>query len=504
MIFMNRLLIGRWLLMAVGGGDRKRDQRLTLVILLIAGLVRIPFLWRGFGGHPDEWYLIRSGLDFWLHGTYHPSRPVGYPLNEIMMAGLAWLGGAPACAIAATAASLAALVYMRCLAPYHGIADSFWLVLAFSFEPWFWSSGTHDLDYVWCLLSLLAAFYYVERRRLGVAGFACGLGFGFRPTSLLWIAPLFVRVVLVERRWRGVIRFGLSAAVSAVIPAWMILWWLIAAKSEAFYGIGWQFAAVTQAARSPEAAPALALYHLVELIGHIPALLLIAACYVNRHQLLALFRSREGWVWTYILIFTFLLLPFLSLSEKPEHMLPALPGLFMILGRCISNNWWKGLTTAFVFSAFVSFGFGYVGHAGGLSVELTTPSLRPGVLLWYAKRAQASNDSVLQTGSKLSQHSRIIRADSPNLDDLYVSALLKRGPASQARISCPLIPALVSSREDEPVEIRLSKGLPPPSPSYYSVLVCCNSISAVVSSYLPRWQENQLSGKIERLCASRK
>jgi hypothetical protein len=112
------------------GPARKREQRLTLIILLIAGLVRIPFLWRGFGGHPDEWYLIRSGLDFWLNGIYRPSRPAGYPLNELMMGGLAWLGRAPACAAAATAASLAALAYMRWLAPLHGIGGSFWLVLA--------------------------------------------------------------------------------------------------------------------------------------------------------------------------------------------------------------------------------------------------------------------------------------------------------------------------------------------------------------------------------------
>ena len=104
----------------------------------------------------------RSGLDFWLNGIYQPSRPAGYPLNEIMMGGLAWLGGAPACAAAAAAASLAALAYMRWLAPLHGIGDSFWLVLAFSFEPWFWSSGTHDLDYAWGVLALLTALYYTE------------------------------------------------------------------------------------------------------------------------------------------------------------------------------------------------------------------------------------------------------------------------------------------------------------------------------------------------------
>jgi hypothetical protein len=93
-----------------------------------------------------------------LHGTWFPSRPlVGNPLNEIMMGGLAWLGGAPACAIASMLASLATLAYLRALAPLYGIRDSFWMVLALAFEPWFWSSGTHCLDYIWGTGALVAA-----------------------------------------------------------------------------------------------------------------------------------------------------------------------------------------------------------------------------------------------------------------------------------------------------------------------------------------------------------
>ena len=490
---------------AVTGSDRKREQRLTLIILLIASLVRIPFLWRGFGGHPDEWYLIRSGLDLWLHGVYHPSRPAGYPLNEIMMAGLAWLGGAPACAAAATAASLAALAYMRRLAPLHGIEDSFWLVLAFSFEPWFWSSGTHDLDYVWGVLSLLAALYYVERRRPGSAGIACGLGFGFRPTSALWVAPLLLRVVFIERRWRRVLRFVLCAAIPALVPTGMVLWWLIAAQSEAFGGVAWQFSTVTQVIQNPFVAPALAVYRLIELIGHLPALLLIvAACYVNRDRLLGLFRGREGWVWTYVLIFAFLLLPFISLSEKPEHMLPALPGLFMILGRCISTVWWKAITASFILNAFVSFGFG---HGGGLlSIDFETPSLRPGVLLWYAERAEASNDLVARAGSELAEPSRIVRAGGggTHLDPFYVSALIERGPPSQAHISCPLIPARVSARDGTQLEIIPSRGLAGPAPSYYPLLVCCASNSALATSSLPGAWEDDLKALIPRFCTSDK
>src|SRR5579885_3690434 len=94
----------------------QQERRLTWLLLAIAAAARLPFWWHGFGGHPDEWLVIRSGLDIWLHGIYYPSRPTpGYPLNEILMGGLAWLGGEALCAAAATLASLVALFFIRAL-----------------------------------------------------------------------------------------------------------------------------------------------------------------------------------------------------------------------------------------------------------------------------------------------------------------------------------------------------------------------------------------------------
>jgi len=248
----------------------------------------------------------------------------------------------------------------------------------------------------------------------------------------------------------------------------------------------------------------LAGYHLIELIGHVPALLIIiAACSTYHERLFELFRSNEGWVWNFILIFVCLLPTFVIESGKPEYMLPALPGMFMILGRCISDNWWKALTGAFVFNAFVSFGFGHVPHAGGISIELAAPSLRPGALLWYADRAQAGNDRVAETGLELSEPSRLVHADREmdRLDDFYVSSLLGRGPARQARISCPLAPAFLSSPKSGPPEITPSKGLPKPRPLNYPILICCKSLSGLILSDTPSSQTDRLVDRIRGFCA---
>ena len=333
------------------------------------------------------------------------------------------------------------------------------------------------------------------------AGLACAVGFGFRPSSLLWIGPLFLRVVLIERRWQGVIRFAVWAAIPALVPtAFMVS--VIAWRPDAWANISAEPLSRVEYNLVPGLL--LAGYHFIELIGHIPALLIIiAACFTYHERLFELLRRNESWVWNFILIFVCLLPTFVIESGKTEYMLPALPGMFMILGRCITDNWWKAMTGAFVFNAFVSFGFGHVPHAGGIGIELAAPSLRPGALLWYAERARAGNERVTETGSELSEPSRLVHADREmdRLDDFYVSSLLGRGPARQARISCPLVPAFLSSPQGGPPEITSSKGLPKPRPLNYPILICCKSLSGLILSDTPSSQTDGLADRIRGFCA---
>ena len=396
-------------------------------------------------------------------------------------------------------ASLVTLAYLRALAPFYGIRDSFWPVLAFSFEPWFWSSGTHCLDYVWGTGSLVAALYYVERRQFAAAGLACAFGFGVRPTSLLWILPVFVRVCFLDRRWQGVLRFALWTAIPALIPALMMFSAIAADPKEALTATGNVTFYVSKAVRYPIVAPLLAFYHLIELMGHIPAMLLIAAaCYAARDRLYRLFRSGEGWLWINVAIFALLFAVFLNHSDKTEYMLPALPGVFLILGRCLYNNWWKAITVAFVFNAFVSFGVGHA-PAWGQPIELARPSLRSGALLWYASRAKGDNDEVSRLGSEMLAPSQIIRSDRDDLTSFYVSALLQRGPASQARVDCPLVEKLLSFPEGRP-KLGAANALSIYRASHYPILICCDSISTLVPHNTPLSREDEVKAVVRRSC----
>jgi hypothetical protein len=482
--------------------DRRHERRLTLLLLGIALLARVPFWWHGFGGHPDEWLVIRSGLDFWLHGTYYPSRVPGYPFDEFLMGGLAWLGGAAACAAGATAASLLTLAYLRGLAPLYGIRDWFWPVLAFSFEPWVWSSGTHGLDYIWGTGALIAALYYVERREFAGAGLACAIGYGFRATSLLWIIPV-IRVLLIERRWQGILRFALWAAVPALIPTVPMVWSLVT-RPDAWAGAGpLSGDNLSTLVHKYPTLLLLAAFHMAELFGIPAAIILLAGCWKYRSRFYSLLR-REGWPWIAVLIFLLLLPLFIEDSEKTEYMLPALPGVFLVLARCLSDRWWQALTIAFIFSAFVSFGFGRAIHPGGIRVAVAAPSLRPGALLWYSGRARDSNAAVERVGAELAQPSRIVRPghEFDRLDEFYVSSLLRRGPPAQARIACPLIPGRLSFPANEAPKITRTGGLPKPPPAYWPVLTCCTTNSAIVLWNTPSLDAAHLAGISRNLCAS--
>src|SRR5262249_39546619 len=153
----------------------------------------------------------------------------------------------------------------------------------------------------------------------------------------------------------------------------------------------------------------------------------------------------------------------------------------------------------------VSFGAGHASHFESLRISLAAPTLRPGPLLWYAERANASNDRVSRVAAELSRQSGIIRVDPEldRLDDFYVSALLTRGPADQARISCSLLPAKLSFPEGEPPIMTLSRGLGRPSaPPPHPALVCCPSMSALVLSNTPPSRIDQLKDVIGHFCSA--
>jgi hypothetical protein len=201
-------------------------------------------------------------------------------------------------------------------------------------------------------------------------------------------------------------------------------------------------------------------------------------------------------------MFGCLFIPFVIDSGKTEYMLPSLPGLFIILGRCLSNGWWRVITVAFVVSAFVSFGFGHASSREGGQVRLATPSLRPGAVLWYAQRAKQSNDTVTRIASELLQRARIVRFPSDRLDEFYVSSLLKRGPAAQARVECSLLPARLSFPYGGSIEISRSDGLPKPLPNYWPILICCKSASAVVLANTPTTDDTGLAKALNDFCQS--
>ncbi len=450
-----------------------RRHHAILTILVVAAAARVPFLWHGFGAHPDEWAVIRSGLDVWQTGQYYISRLPGYPLNEIMMGGLAWVGGAPLCALSSTLASLIGLAFVYRLAERYGVADPRWLTVALSFHPWFWSSGTHGLDYAWSLCCQIVAWHCVECGKPGRGGVWAGMGFGFRPTSIGWMGALGLLVVLRSRRRRPAARFAVTAAlISAGFAA------LIGSRPECWASAG--RAAASNAELINPANLTLGVYRTVEFFGHLPGVAALAAAF------LVALRARpnnerlgEGRLVPHFLVVAGYLSFFLVNSGKAEYLLPTLPSLLLVLGRRVTPGWWKLITVAFLINGLVSIDLGRA-DKGGLTLE--TPHLRRGAVLWYAQRCRHQNEALMRLAPALDAPGSVISPfrDFFLLNAVDVSARLPRGPAGQARLGGPLMPFRLHTTENGVESLRPWPGLVKPQAGSVVGLARCDTGGGVV------------------------
>lgn len=96
----------------------------------------------------------------------------------------------------------------------------------------------------------------------------------------------------------------------------------------------------------------------------------------------------------------------------------------------------------------------------------------------------------------------VVQDPSDRLDEFYVSSLLKRGPAAQARIACPLLPALLAFPRGGSIEISRGEGLPKAPPNYWPILICCKSASAVILANTPNRDDKGVAAAVNDFCGS--
>lgn len=415
---------------------RTRARWLTPVVCLVIGasLVRLPFLWHGFGVHPDEWGVLRSGIEMWLDGRFYISRPPGYPLNELMMGGLALIGGGPLCALASAVASVVAVVVFERWLRVCGVRHSVWIAAALSVHPWFWRSSTNALDYVWAILMLVLAGYAVETGRYRRGAAWCALALGFRWSSILWCLVLWWRAHRKHGRFGESAAFAVIVALLGTLVLWPALW-----GTRLWAGEGGQYTFLQPTLRRA----ALFGYHLIEFWGHFAGVAVITiAWWIGRSRGRPVNAKRPDWLAPHLAI-VLVYIPFFWLhSDKCEYFLPALPSALFLLSRTVSRRGWQVIALAFLVNGLVTVRLGHWPRSG---VQLfAAPRLEAGAVLMDRNLREAESQQVLALWKALQEPDAVVSVPGlRTMEALNVCTRLTRGPGCQLMLDGPVVPGIM-------------------------------------------------------------
>ena len=190
------------------------NPRVALPLAAVFILVRIPWLFTGYGAETDSYRVALSALHLWSSGEYLPSRLPGYPVHELLMAPLVRLGGSFATNPATATASFVAVLLFAGIVRRVGARPPALLVVAFAFTPFLIVNSVQTKDYMWALMFMLAAYLTAIDRRPWLAGMLLGLGAGCRVTTSLFALPLLL-LYLDRRDVRGAALFVVCLALTA-------------------------------------------------------------------------------------------------------------------------------------------------------------------------------------------------------------------------------------------------------------------------------------------------
>lgn len=315
-----RLHTRRLLDRVVDAGFTQRGGVAILAALFL--LVRLPWLWTGYGAETDAYRVALSGLHLWRDGEYLPSRLPGYPVHELLMAPLVRLGGSVATDAATALAALAGvLIFARIVRELRQPSPGL-IVLAFAFTPFLLVNSVATKDYMWALTFLLAAYLATIRDRPMLAGLLLGLGVGCRITTGLFSLPLLL-VYLDRRAWRHAAVFAATLAVTA---------FAVFLPVTLQYGAG--FLAYANSRISPDIVIRSIGQYSLGAVGAIATAAALVLSWRGLLRLPALARS-DVQVRVWLLTIVLYLLAFLRLPIDIAYLIPVYPFGYLLLGRVV-------------------------------------------------------------------------------------------------------------------------------------------------------------------------
>lgn len=330
-------------------------RRPAAVLAFIFVLVRLPWIFSGYGAETDAYRVALSGLHLFRDGEYLPSRLPGYPVHELLMAPLVWLGGSVATNTATLLASLVGvLIFARIVRatkqPCAGL-----VVIAFAFTPFLIVNSVATKDYMWALTFMLAAYLLAIEDRPLWSGVLLGLGVGCRITTGAFALPLLL--LFLQRRppsGRGEIGAKLPSAVRFLAGLGVVSF-LVFLPVTLQYGT--RFLNYANSYISPDIViRSIGQYS----IGAFGALAMLAALALSWRGLLRLpdLARRDVHVQIWLLTIILYGLAFLRLPVDIAYLIPVYPFAYLLLGRVMDRRLLAAVVAVIIFSGFIDLNIG--------------------------------------------------------------------------------------------------------------------------------------------------
>ena len=166
------------------------DISKQIFLFAVALLVRLPFLFAGYGVEEDSWGHVLHAALLNETGVYEVSRLPGHPLYEALLY-VFWNGHSPLLYnIWSALASAGAVVVFYRIAKFHKVAQPVLWSVVFCFVPVFFISGTYTIDYTITLFFSLLAYEAALKNNPERAGVWLAVAAGFRITALGFLLPI--------------------------------------------------------------------------------------------------------------------------------------------------------------------------------------------------------------------------------------------------------------------------------------------------------------------------
>lgn len=158
------------------------------ILLMLVFLSRLPFLNNGFGSEEDSWGIAVVARNMAATGNYEASRLPGHPLQEYVYAAIANQGAFIFNLVTSLFSVVSVWFFMQALKKLH-IKNVLPASIAFAFVPVIYIASTNNLDYMWAMAFIMAAFYFLISEKIILAGMLIALAVGCRITSGVFLLP---------------------------------------------------------------------------------------------------------------------------------------------------------------------------------------------------------------------------------------------------------------------------------------------------------------------------